>query len=155
LFREYLHNGIRRNVDIPRRERVATILSAEPVRQMAPLSHDTDSMEKGISEHATPDCVPALAKINWTTMQLEAGAEEALPDFIDRSKVSYGWYSKYQPGSVPEGGFSPKLSRDLNGTRHSTFFPLDGMANSQEMGDTSSICDLDEILQKGPADRLK
>ena len=85
---------------------MATILSAEPVRQMTAYAASPSSPED--LSPTTPDVdsipLPCAGKINWTTLQVEPQDEYAsAPEFVDISKISYHSQS-------PVGSFDPTVS---------------------------------------------
>lgn len=142
----------------PRRERVATILSAEPVRQMTAYAASPSSPED-ISP-TTPATAPVPlspcgGKINWTTLQVEPEDDYAsAPEFVDVSKISYH-------SQLPKGLYDTNASsrvahecRRVSGLRFGeTASPVGGVENEagqlrNEAG--RSVYSFEEMLCRPP-----
>jgi len=144
-----------------RRERVATILSAEPVRQMTAyaaspsssrdMSPSTPDIDVDIDLGPIPlSCVGA--KINWTTLQVEPEDEYASPpDFVDVTKISY--HSQLRNDSYDVAG-SPTAGREGRDRRRlasgETIVEINAVGNGVRNEAGRSVYSFEEMLHRAP-----
>ena len=115
---------------------------------MASFSAEPNTPDKHSVGPETPDLLPSYPKINWTTLQLEAAADQALPDFVDRSKVAYGCNTNQLLSDAESGLLTPEMKVAYWTRRTSAFSGEVGVSTLE--GDERDECGLEEILRRGP-----